>query len=65
MLTLPHVSYRTQSVGDVEVFYREAGPADAPVINTILLVITLSWLLNTLYGIVYLDYGESKLFSVK
>lgn len=24
--------YRTQQVGDVEVFYREAGPADAPVI---------------------------------
>jgi len=24
--------YRTQKVGDVEVFYREAGPADAPVI---------------------------------
>ena len=26
------VHYRTQSVGDVDVFYREAGPADAPVI---------------------------------
>ena len=26
------VSYRTQAVGDVAVFYREAGPADAPVI---------------------------------
>jgi pimeloyl-ACP methyl ester carboxylesterase len=24
--------YRTQSVGEVDVFYREAGPADAPVI---------------------------------
>lgn len=26
------VSYRTRTVGDVEVFYREAGPADAPVL---------------------------------
>jgi pimeloyl-ACP methyl ester carboxylesterase len=26
------VHYRTQAVRDVEVFYREAGPADAPVI---------------------------------
>jgi len=26
------VSYRTQAVGDVEVFYREAGPAGAPVV---------------------------------
>jgi pimeloyl-ACP methyl ester carboxylesterase len=26
------VLYRTQSVGDVEVFYREAGPPDAPII---------------------------------
>src|ERR1700761_306670 len=26
------VSFHTQKVGDVEVFYREAGPADAPVI---------------------------------
>jgi pimeloyl-ACP methyl ester carboxylesterase len=26
------VTYRTKIVGDVEVFYREAGPADAPVI---------------------------------
>ena len=26
------VRYRTQAVGDVEVFYREAGPPDAPVI---------------------------------
>jgi pimeloyl-ACP methyl ester carboxylesterase len=26
------VMYRTQPVGDVEVFYREAGPADAPII---------------------------------
>jgi pimeloyl-ACP methyl ester carboxylesterase len=26
------VHYRTQTVGDVEVFYREAGPVDAPVI---------------------------------
>ena len=26
------VNYRTQPVGDVNVFYREAGPADAPVI---------------------------------
>ena len=26
------VQYRTQRVGDVEVFYREAGPADAPVL---------------------------------
>lgn len=24
--------YRTQKVGDVDVFYREAGPSDAPVI---------------------------------
>jgi len=27
-----HVSYRTQTVGNVEVFYREAGRTDAPVI---------------------------------
>jgi pimeloyl-ACP methyl ester carboxylesterase len=26
------ISYRRQPVGDVEVFYREAGPADAPVV---------------------------------
>jgi hypothetical protein len=26
------VTYQTQAVGDVEVFYREAGPAGAPVI---------------------------------
>lgn len=26
------VSYRTQQVGEVEMFYREAGPADAPVV---------------------------------
>src|ERR1700759_2573282 len=26
------VTYRTQTVGNVEVFYREAGPRDAPVI---------------------------------
>ncbi|MGF6972107.1 pimeloyl-ACP methyl ester carboxylesterase [Paraburkholderia sp. JPY465] len=26
------VQYKTRQVGDVEVFYREAGPADAPVI---------------------------------
>ncbi|HEX7816447.1 alpha/beta hydrolase [Dyella sp.] len=26
------VSYRSQKVGEVEVFYREAGPADAPVV---------------------------------
>ncbi len=26
------IHYRTQAVGDVEVFYRETGPADAPVI---------------------------------
>lgn len=26
------IHYRTQAVGDVEVFYREAGPADAPVL---------------------------------
>ena len=26
------VHYRTQAGGDVEVFYREAGPKDAPVI---------------------------------
>lgn len=32
MSTLPRVFYRTQTVGDVDVFYREAGPADAPVI---------------------------------
>ena len=25
-------TYKTQTVGPVEVFYREAGPADAPVI---------------------------------
>jgi pimeloyl-ACP methyl ester carboxylesterase len=29
---LPTVHYRSQPVGDVEVFYREAGPADAPVL---------------------------------
>jgi pimeloyl-ACP methyl ester carboxylesterase len=28
----PEVYYRTRKVGDVEVFYREAGPADGPVI---------------------------------
>ena len=27
-----HVEFRTQRVGDVEVFYRAAGPADAPVV---------------------------------
>jgi pimeloyl-ACP methyl ester carboxylesterase len=27
-----HVSYRTQKVGDVEIFYREAGRPDAPVL---------------------------------
>lgn len=27
-----NVTYRTQTVGDVEVFFREAGPADAPVV---------------------------------
>lgn len=29
---MPSVHYRRQQVGEVEVFYREAGPADAPVI---------------------------------
>ena len=29
---LPTVHYRSQVVGDVDVFYREAGPADAPVL---------------------------------
>ena len=29
---LPIVQYRSQPVGNVDVFYREAGPADAPVI---------------------------------
>jgi pimeloyl-ACP methyl ester carboxylesterase len=29
---VPTVHYRSQAVGDVDVFYREAGPADAPVI---------------------------------
>ncbi len=29
---MPIVSYRTQAVGDLEIFYREAGPADAPVV---------------------------------
>ena len=29
---LPTVHYRRQLVGDVDVFYREAGPADAPVL---------------------------------
>ncbi|WP_194163329.1 alpha/beta fold hydrolase [Teichococcus oryzae] len=29
---MPDIQYRTQPVGPVEVFYREAGPADAPVI---------------------------------
>lgn len=29
---MPVVHYRTQKVGNVEVFYREAGPVDAPVI---------------------------------
>ncbi|MFC7555296.1 alpha/beta fold hydrolase [Pseudoroseomonas wenyumeiae] len=28
--TMPDVQYRTQKVGSVDVFYREAGPADAP-----------------------------------
>jgi pimeloyl-ACP methyl ester carboxylesterase len=27
-----HPSYRSQAVGDVDVFYREAGPADGPVV---------------------------------
>ena len=27
-----HVQYRSQDVGDIEVFYREAGPPDAPVV---------------------------------
>lgn len=27
-----HVTYNSKAVGDVEVFYREAGPVDAPVI---------------------------------
>jgi pimeloyl-ACP methyl ester carboxylesterase len=31
-LTMTHVTYRTQRVGDVEVFYREAGNPDAPII---------------------------------
>ena len=26
------IAYRIQSVGDVDVFYREAGPVDAPVV---------------------------------
>jgi pimeloyl-ACP methyl ester carboxylesterase len=26
------VKYRTQPIGDVEVFYRKAGPADVPVV---------------------------------
>jgi pimeloyl-ACP methyl ester carboxylesterase len=30
--SLPTVRYRSQAIGDVDVFYREAGPADAPVI---------------------------------
>ena len=30
--SLPTVRYRSQAVGNVDVFYREAGPADAPVI---------------------------------
>jgi pimeloyl-ACP methyl ester carboxylesterase len=30
--SLPTVHYCSQAVGDVDVFYREAGPADAPVI---------------------------------
>lgn len=30
--TMSAIHYRTQAVGDVQVFYREAGPADAPVI---------------------------------
>jgi pimeloyl-ACP methyl ester carboxylesterase len=29
---LPTIHYRSQAVGDVDVFYREAGPADAPVL---------------------------------
>jgi pimeloyl-ACP methyl ester carboxylesterase len=31
-LLMSNVRYRTQRVGDVDVFYREAGPVDAPVI---------------------------------
>jgi len=31
-IPMPKIQYRTQQVGDVEVFYREAGPVDAPVI---------------------------------
>jgi pimeloyl-ACP methyl ester carboxylesterase len=27
-----HTTYRTKTIGDVEVFYREAGPVDAPII---------------------------------
>ncbi len=27
-----NANYRTQAVGDVDVFYREAGPKDAPAI---------------------------------
>ena len=30
--TALQTSYHTQTVGDVEVFYREAGPKDAPVL---------------------------------
>ena len=30
--SMSKIQYRKQNVGDVEVFYREAGPADAPVI---------------------------------
>lgn len=29
---LPVVHYRTEKVGDLDIFYREAGPADAPVV---------------------------------
>ncbi len=31
-VTMTKVKFRTQRVGDVDVFYREAGPSDAPVI---------------------------------
>lgn len=57
------VSYRRQTVGDVDVFYREAGPADAPVIlllhgfpSSSRMYETLMPLLATDYRVIAPDY---------